>query len=306
MNNKLKYVLVAVLAVIVGIGCYAVLHSSTVKVCVYAGDYEEGTELKEDMFTSVEMSASLVKNYAKQSDNQGTYITPDTLNQILSMTELPENPTDEEVALYNNRYLACQVKAGTPVISSQFGAYAGTNEGLDLLDPENNVATTFSADSVVGISGTLKKGSYINIYASWESLENGNGEGAKSEYVVDDMASARTAVLLKNVRVVNIQSEDVDDEGNSVGVSAITVETNAQDAVKLADAAVNAKLYCSLLNHQKFNDDTELYDVLQHGYAKSKDATYELQGSEKSAADDDQAAQDDAAQTDDQAYTAEQ
>lgn len=191
-----------------------------------------------------------VQNYAKDLGNVvvakveipvGAKIAPEQL----ALAPIP-NGSAPEGALRNLEQVAGRVALvpigiREPVTNAKLAA-EGEGAGLGVLIPEGYRAMTVKVDEIVGISGFVQPGSYVDIVAVVTPIQGSQGPISK--------------IVLQNIKVLasgpRIDSPENQREPQSV--SAVTVLVTPEQAEKLVLAGAESRLQLVMRNYSDQED----------------------------------------------------
>jgi Flp pilus assembly protein CpaB len=126
---------------------------------------------------------------------------------------------------------------------------------------DGNVAVSFEVDAAAGVEGAITKGSYITVYATYDSPRYIPGNTPKQIVEKLNQAAASgsasdvgvtlpsiTITLIPAVRVLDVQNPTVDSEGNTDSSNvSLTLDLNPVDAQNLVYAQKTATTWIGLL-----------------------------------------------------------
>src|ERR1051326_106064 len=124
-------------------------------------------------------------------------------------------------------------------------APAGTGAGLSAVIPEGYRAMTVKVDDVVGVSGFMMPGSYVDVVAVIISASQQNGEPISK-------------VVLQNIKVLasGPKIDSPENQREPTSVKAVTLQVTPGQAEKLVLAANEGKLQLVMRNYTD-QDDTQ-------------------------------------------------
>lgn len=235
-GQRILLILIVVFGGVIAYFSYSFLKSSKTEIYLFAQDYEAGTTITKEMLTTLTVDATLVDE-VMTSSNEAKFVTTNDLSTVLQ-----EGDT-----------LVCDVYAGTPFMTTETTTLGGSVVERRLQDYKT--ALTLPVNNISGVSPQITAGAKINIYSSY-STEN---------YQVQEL-------LLQNVKILDVQATGDDESGYEL--SAITIQVDPDQALRLLYAINFQKIDISLLKSGKytpitenstFKVNTELVDLLLDG-----------------------------------------
>lgn len=124
---------------------------------------------------------------------------------------------------------------------------------------EGNVAVSFEVDAAAGVNGAITQGSYITVYATFDSPQYIPGATPQQVIAKINQAAAGggdaavtlptiTVTLIPAARVLNVENPTVDASGNTTGNNVeLTLDLKPTDAQNLVYAQKTATTWIGLL-----------------------------------------------------------
>jgi Flp pilus assembly protein CpaB len=125
---------------------------------------------------------------------------------------------------------------------------------------EGNVAVSFEVDAAAGVNGAITSGSYITVYATFDSPQYIPGTTPQQVIAKINQAAANgsgdpsvtlptiTVTLIPAARVLDVQNPTVDADGNTTGNNVeLTLDLKPADAQNLVYAQKTATTWIGLL-----------------------------------------------------------
>ena len=122
-------------------------------------------------------------------------------------------------------------------------APAGTGGGLSAVIPEGYRAMTVKVDDVVGVSGFIMPGSFVDVIAIIVSASQQNGEPISK-------------IVLQNIKVLasGTKIDSPENQREPANVKAVTLQVTPEQAEKLVLAANEGKLQLVMRNYSDQED----------------------------------------------------
>src|SRR5258706_201825 len=122
-------------------------------------------------------------------------------------------------------------------------APAGTGGGLSAVIPEGYRAMTVKVDDVVGVSGFIMPGSFVDVIAIIVSASQQNGEPISK-------------IVLQNIKVLasGAKLDSPENQREPANVKAVTLQVTPEQAEKLVLAANEGKLQLVMRNYSDQED----------------------------------------------------
>ena len=168
----------------------------------------------------------------------GTKIKPD----LLVVAQFPEGSIPEgafdAIDKVANRVSITAINVREPVTSFKLSA-EGTAGGLSAVIPEGYRAMTVKVDDVVGVSGFIMPGAFVDVVAVITPVDQAAGQNPISK------------IVLENIKVLaNGQNIDQPKDGREATlVKAVTLQVTPEEAERLALAANEGKLQLVMRNY---------------------------------------------------------
>jgi pilus assembly protein CpaB len=175
---------------------------------------------------------------AKDSIQLGTKITPDMLTTAsMPNGSKPEGAFDsiEKVA---GRVAIANIGVREPVTNLKL-AIEGAAGGLPAVIPDGYRAMTVKVDDVVGVSGFIMPGAFVDVVAVVTQQDQNGGQNPISK------------VVLQNIKVLasGAKIDQPTDGREPNAVKAVTLQVLPDEAEKLALAATEGKLQLVMRNY---------------------------------------------------------
>ncbi|MDQ3651448.1 MAG: Flp pilus assembly protein CpaB [Acidobacteriota bacterium] len=172
----------------------------------------------------------------------GTKITA----ELLGTTPIPRGSTPEGAFDSTDnvigRVAITNIGVREPITSSKL-AVEGSAGGLSAVIPEGYRAMTVKVDDVVGISGFVMPGSFVDIVAVIEPADRTSNNNPISK------------IVLQNIKVLaNGKNIDLKDGREATNVKAVTLQVTPGQAEKLALATNEGKLQLVMRNYGDQDD----------------------------------------------------
>jgi pilus assembly protein CpaB len=162
----------------------------------------------------------------------GTKLGPESIKVIqLPLESVPSTAIDLEKA--EGRVLLVPVVAGELILEPKL-APPGTEGGLSALVSPGKRAMTIRVDEMLGVTGLIVPGSYVDVLATMEDTQGRN-------------LDATTKTILQNIKVLPSLGKSGGDKKESSS-SMVTLEVDPEEAEKLALAAHRGRLQLALRN----------------------------------------------------------
>lgn len=143
-SSKLSYIVIILLALVVGVLSYSYLASSKTVIFLFNDDYSAGKAITPEMLTPTQINSSIVN----ETRGGVVYITSENVEQVLG------------------DYLRIDVLSGTPLMSVYSDEVGGS--GAEKRIEDDKVAVTISVNNISGGSPYIAIGTKVNIYTSYE------------------------------------------------------------------------------------------------------------------------------------------
>ncbi len=175
----------------------------------------------------------------------GTKITAD----LLTTTPIPQGSMPE--GAFNSmekvvgRVAITNIGVREPITDSKL-AIEGAAGGLQAVIPEGYRAMTVKVDEVVGISGFLQPGSFVDVVAVIQPSGQSSGQDPISK------------IVLQNIKVLaaGTNIDQPEDGRETTTVKAVTLQVTPEQAEKLALAASEGKLQLMMRNYGDQSDSS--------------------------------------------------
>ena len=164
---------------------------------------------------------------------RGTKLTAEMIYLVSWPSESPPEGYLSTVEDAEGRILLSNIKANTPIVSSQLTPLGVTNGGMAAVtDPEKR-AMAVRVDDVVGVAGFINAGNRVDVLVTLRQ------------------SPPKTKTVLQNVLVLatGTQIETQENGAKPRPVRVITVEVMPEEAEKLALAANEGKVTMALRNY---------------------------------------------------------
>jgi len=173
----------------------------------------------------------------------GTKITPELLGTTpIPRGSMPEGAFDSMDKVVG-RVAITNIGVREPITSSKL-AVEGSAGGLSAVIPEGYRAMTVKVDDVVGISGFVTPGSFVDVVAVIDPADRATNNDPISK------------IVLQNIKVLaNGANLDQKDGREPTSVKAVTLQVTPEQAEKLALATNEGKLQLVMRNYGD-QDDT--------------------------------------------------
>lgn len=182
---------------------------------------------------------------AKQEIPLGAKITADQL----TLASIPNGSMPEGVFRKIDQVVgrvAIQAIGVRETITSMKLAPEGTGGGLSAVIPEGYRAITVKVDDVVGISGFVMPGSYVDVVAV---ITPTTREGVQSEGPISKIVLQRIKVLASGPKI-----DSPENQREPTNVKAVTLMVTPEEAEKLVLAANEGKLQLVMRNYSDDDD----------------------------------------------------
>lgn len=227
-SSRLSFVIIIVLALVVGVLSYSYLSSAKTTIYLFNDNYSAGTEVDASLFVASEIDTNLILEAMARGD--ASYVTPDNVDEFMG------------------DYLRSDVVAGTPFLTIHSDMQAGP--GAEKRLSEGMVAVTVEADNLVGVTPFIIPDTYVNVYANYELEE-----------------SQVTKLLLQKIRVIDVQySEVFNESSDSPTISGITLEVEPGDSMLIQHAADFGSIRFGIVNGATY-EEKNINDFIQEGVA---------------------------------------
>lgn len=223
-GQKILLAFITILGLLIAYFSYSYLKTQKTEIFLFAQDYEAGTQITKNMLTTLTVDASMVDNVALSGFN-ASFVTPSDLKQVLEKGDT----------------LVTDVYAGTPFMTTETTTLGGSVVERRLQDYKT--AITIPVTNISGVSPEISAGAKINIYTSYET----------DSYEIEEL-------LFQNVKILDVQATG--DKESGYVLSAITIQINPEDALRLLHAINYQKIDITLLKSGKYNQiDDNIYKV---------------------------------------------
>ena len=182
---------------------------------------------------------------AKQEIPLGAKITADQL----TLAPIPNGSVPEGVFRKIDQVVgrvAIQAIGVRETITGMKLAPEGTSGGLSAVIPEGYRAITVKVDDVVGISGFVMPGSYVDVVAV---ITPTTREGVQSEGPISKIVLQRIKVLASGPKI-----DSPENQREPTNVKAVTLMVTPEEAEKLVLAANEGKLQLVMRNYSDDDD----------------------------------------------------
>lgn len=182
---------------------------------------------------------------AKQEIPLGAKITADQL----TLASIPNGSVPEGVFRKIDQVVgrvAIQAIGVRETITGMKLAPEGTGGGLSAVIPEGYRAITVKVDDVVGISGFVMPGSYVDVVAVITPTVR---EGVQSEGPISKIVLQRIKVLASGPKI-----DSPENQREPTNVKAVTLMVTPEEAEKLVLAANEGKLQLVMRNYSDDDD----------------------------------------------------
>jgi pilus assembly protein CpaB len=182
---------------------------------------------------------------AKQEIPLGTKITADQL----TLASIPNGSAPDGVFRKIDQVVgrvAIQAIGVRETITTMKLAPEGTGGGLSAVIPEGYRAITVKVDDVVGISGFVMPGSYVDVVAVITPTAR---EGVQSEGPISKIVLQRIKVLASGPKI-----DSPENQREPTNVKAVTLMVTPEEAEKLVLAANEGKLQLVMRNYSDDED----------------------------------------------------
>jgi pilus assembly protein CpaB len=182
---------------------------------------------------------------AKQEIPLGAKITADQL----TLASIPNGSVPEGAFLKIDQVVgrvAIQAIGVRETITGMKLAPEGTGGGLSAVIPEGYRAVTVKVDDVVGISGFVMPGSYVDVVAV---ITPTSREGVQSEGPISKIVLQRIKVLASGPKI-----DSPENQREPTNVKAVTLMVTPEEAEKLVLAANEGKLQLVMRNYSDSED----------------------------------------------------
>lgn len=197
-SSKLSFVIIIILALVVGFLAYNYLSSAKTVIYLFTDDYAAGTVIEPEMLTPTQIDTSVLYEAASYGD--AVYVTSENVEEVLG------------------DYLRVDVVAGTPFMSIHSDQVGGSGAEIRLED--DKVAVTIYADNISAANPFITVGSTVNVYTSYE---------VEKETV--------TELKFQNIRVLDVlYAELMNETSGSPTISGVTLEVTPEQSVELQHA----------------------------------------------------------------------
>lgn len=214
MQKNRKIIIVLILAILVaglgGFATYKYLTPQKVGVYVFKSNYKAGTPITSDMLMVVQADSKIYTAGAKNNVSS-VYVTSSNIDTVIKSGDS----------------LRMDVTKGMPLTLSLLTANGGSQIEMDM-DP-TKIAITIPVTEITGVTNELKEGSRVNIYVTGgvDSVNDG---------------AFQTMLLFENMRVLSVA------KNNNGILSAVTIETDLEDSIKLVYYASSYSIYLGLVD----------------------------------------------------------
>lgn len=184
---------------------------------------------------------------AKQEIPLGAKITADQL----TLAPIPNGSMPEGVFRKIDQVVgrvAIQAIGVRETITGMKLAPEGTGGGLSAVIPEGYRAITVKVDDVVGISGFVMPGSYVDVVAVITPTDR---EGVQSQGPISKIVLQRIKVLASGPKI-----DSPENQREPTNVKAVTLMVTPEEAEKLVLAANAGKLQLVMRNYSDDEDTT--------------------------------------------------
>ena len=209
IGKKILLVLIVIFGGAIAFLSYSYLSTQKTNIYLFKGDYEAGTPISKDMFTTLEVDYDMVTQLVKAT-NSAKYVTQNDMSKILNEGD----------------YLAMDVYQYTPFMTTQIATIGGSTVERRLSDYKT--AITIPVNNISGVSSEINAGARINIYASYET---------ETFQVVQ--------LLFQNVKILDVLATGNSSDGYNL--SGFTIEIDPEDAPILLHAINNWEIDITLL-----------------------------------------------------------
>lgn len=206
-NKKIMLILVAAIlaAAASGFALYLYLMPQKTTIYVFRDNYKAGEAVTDAILTPMQVDARIVLA-GRPTDTSDQFVTGANRAQYVDK---------------RSNALRMDVAKGMPLTISMLSVDGGSYIEMNM--DEKKVAVTVPINSISGVTGDLKAGSRINVYASNYKSDNS------------------TTLIFENMRVLSVSGDDG-------SISAATLEVTPKESLKLIEAANHSSLYFGLVN----------------------------------------------------------
>ena len=225
-SSKLSFIIIIVLALVVGLLSFSYLSSSKTIVYTFNDNYVAGTPITKSILTETEMDTDLVVNaYTK---GEGQYITEENLEEVI------------------DSYLKTSVLVGMPLMSVYSDEIGGT--GAEKRLEPNMVAITIEANNITGASPNIEPEARVNIYSNTTYQD---------ENVTD--------LLYQNIRVIDVLYEELTNEASGTPtIAGVVVELDVEQSIKVQHATEYSTVKLGLVKTGAY-EEVETVNPIQTG-----------------------------------------
>lgn len=188
-----------------GFALYLYLMPQKTTIYVFRDNYKAGEAVTDAILTPMQVDARIVLA-GRTTDTSDRFVTGANRAQYVDK---------------RSNALRMDVAKGMPLTISMLSVDGGSYIEMNM--DEKKVAVTVPINSISGVTGDLKAGSRINVYASNYKSDNS------------------TTLIFENMRVLSVSGDDG-------SISAATLEVTPKESLKLIEAANHSSLYFGLVN----------------------------------------------------------
>lgn len=234
-NRKILIILVlaVIVAVIGGVALYLYLTPKKTTVYMFKQNVKAGEVLMEDMLMAVQADSKIFVAGAG-SDISSRFVTSENIDAVLKSGDS----------------LRMDVTSGMPLVLSLLTAYGGSTVEMTM-DP-SKIAISIPMDNISGVTGDLKAGSRVNVYATG----------------VDTDGVYKTILLFQNMRIIAAP------KGGNDALTSVTIEVTVEESLKLVYYSSAFNICLGIIDSTGYQYSTDDYPSFAPGSSNNYSGSY--------------------------------
>jgi len=194
------------------------------------------------------VETELVAVAARDVDRGAKLVREDILLKPFLKTSIPQGSLSGTEKLVG-RTLVQSVRKTEMLLESKLAPTDATSGGLAVIVTPGKRAMAVKVDKVIGVSNFLKPGHFVDVLVSIKNEQ----EDQKKQGDNDDFI---TKIVLENILVLSSGSQLAEgDQKDAKAYDVVTLETDPEEAEKLALASSRGKIQLALRNYSDKEDE---------------------------------------------------
>lgn len=223
-----SFILIVAIAIILGFSTFSYLQTTQVNVLVFSNDFVSGTEITQDMFEEIPLSADIFRR-AESANQEQVFVLAGDLSEFLG------------------EKLRTDVLGGTLFQTNQAGTHGVSS--VEQRIRENMVAITVPANNLSAGSPLIQSGARVNVHAA---------------FTISDVAGEQmqaSKILLQNIAVLDVVRETAaEGEEQFSEIRGVVLEVSPEQSARLAYATQFGSIQLALTKPGAYqNTDVILY-----------------------------------------------